>query len=69
MRRLKLFIGVTGAQWAKERLDCCTLLPNVDDIESYAHDKGLQISSSPNENVDGLDGIFFIDYFAPDGAF
>jgi len=60
--RLKLFIEITGAQWAKEHLDCT--LPNLDDIRSYASDKGLQICIKPSGTLTTEMAFAFIDYFA-----
>jgi hypothetical protein len=60
--RLKLFIEITGAQWAKEHLDC--VLPTVDDVRGYANDKGLQISIKPNGTLTTAMAFVFIDYFA-----
>jgi len=60
--RLKLFIEITGAQWAKEHLDCT--LPRVEDIRSYANDRGLQIFVKPNGTLTTTMAFVFIDYFA-----
>ena len=60
--RLKLFIEITGAQWAKEHLDCT--LPKVEDISSYANNRGLQISIKPNGTLTTTMAFVFIDYFA-----
>jgi len=60
--RLKLFIEITGAPWAKEHLDC--ILPRVDDVRGYANDKGLQLSIKPNGTLTTAMAFVFIDYFA-----
>jgi hypothetical protein len=60
--RLKLFIEITGAQWAKEHLDCS--LPKVDDIKDYAADRGLQFCAKPNGTLTTTMAFVFIDYFA-----
>lgn len=60
--RLQLFIDITGAQWAKEHLDC--RLPKVEDVRSYADAKGLQINVKPNGTLATTMAFVFIDYFA-----
>ncbi len=60
--RLKLLIELTGAQWAKEHLDCT--LPKVQDIEDYAKDKGLEICIKPNGTMTTSMALAFVDYFA-----
>ena len=60
--RLRLFIEITGAQWAKEHLDCT--LPRIEDVRSYANDRGLQICVKPNGTLTTTMAFVFIDYFA-----
>lgn len=60
--RLKLFIEITGAEWAKEHLDCT--LPEVRDIEDYAKERGLQCSVKPNGTLTTTMAFVFIDHFA-----
>lgn len=60
--RLKLFIEITNADWAKEHLDC--MLPNIDDVKNYANDKGLEIFIKPNGTLTTAAAFVFIDYFA-----
>ena len=60
--RLKLFIDVTNADWAKEHLDC--MLPNVDDVKAYATERGLDISIKPNGTLTTAAAFVFVDYFA-----
>ena len=60
--RLKLFIEITGAQWAKEHLDCT--LPKVDEIKNYATEKGLHFCVKPNGTMTTSMAFVFIDYFA-----
>lgn len=60
--RLKLVIDVTGAEWAKEHLECT--LPRVEDIEDYAKEKKLQVSIRPNGTSTTTLALVFVDYFA-----
>ena len=60
--RLKLVIEVTGAQWAKEHLECS--LPKIKDIEDYAKDKQLQVSIKSNGTLTTALALVFVDYFA-----
>jgi SAM-dependent methyltransferase len=60
--RLRLFVEITNAEWAKEHLDCT--LPKIDDIKDYANDKGLEISIEPNGTLTTTAAFVFIDYFA-----
>ena len=65
--RLKLILKLTGAQWAREHLDCT--LPNVEDIEEYANEKGLEISIRPNGTLTTSMAFVFVDYFASKSDF
>lgn len=60
--RLKLFIKLTGAQWAKEHLECA--LPEVGDIEAYASKRGLKADIKPNGCQTTSVALVFVDYFA-----
>ena len=60
--RLKLIIDITGADWAKEHLECS--LPRVQDIEEFAARRGLQISVKPNGTMTTSLAFLFVDYFA-----
>lgn len=60
--RLKLVIEITGAQWAREHLDCT--LPNVDEVRRYASDRGLEIDVKPNGTLTTTMAFVFLDYFA-----
>jgi hypothetical protein len=60
--RLKLFVEVTNAEWAKEHLDCT--LPRIDDVKNYANNRGLDISIRPNGTLTTAAAFVFIDYFA-----
>jgi len=60
--RLRLFVEITGAEWAKEHLDCA--LPRIDDVKNYAFDRGLEISIKPNGTLTTAAAFVFIDYFA-----
>lgn len=60
--QLKLTIEITGAQWAKEHLECT--LPNIQDIRDYAADKKLQLFIKPNGSLTTSLAFVFVDYFA-----
>jgi hypothetical protein len=60
--RLKLFIDITNAEWAREHLDC--MLPNVSDVKTYAAQRGLEISIRPNGTLTTAAAFVFVDYFA-----
>lgn len=58
--RLQLIIDITGAQWAKEHLDCS--LPKINDIRHFASQRGLQFSAKPNGTMTTSLSFVFIDY-------
>lgn len=60
--RLKLFIEVTNAQWAKEHLTCS--LPMLEDIENYAQRNNLNITINPNGTLTTSMAIEFMNFFA-----
>src|SRR5262249_9119656 len=60
--RLKLVIEITGAQWAKEHLHCT--MPKIDDVRSYAGQRGLDLSIKPNGTLTTAMAFVFIDHFA-----
>lgn len=60
--RLRLFIEVTGAQWAREHLDCS--LPRIDDIRAYANARGMRVSVKPNGSLATSIALVFLDHFA-----
>jgi SAM-dependent methyltransferase len=60
--RLRLVIDITGAQWAKEHLDCS--LPKIEDVRSYAEEKGLHCCVIPNGTLATSLAFAFIDHFA-----
>jgi 2-polyprenyl-3-methyl-5-hydroxy-6-metoxy-1,4-benzoquinol methylase len=60
--RLRLVIDVTGADWAKEHLEC--KLPSINDIKKYAEKRGLTISIQPNGTLTTTLAFVFIDHFA-----
>jgi hypothetical protein len=60
--RLQLFIDITGAQWAKEHLECD--LPKIEDIKSFAKQRGLTFSAKPNGTLTTGIAIEFMNYFA-----
>jgi SAM-dependent methyltransferase len=60
--RLQLFIDITDAQWAKEHLQCD--LPKIEDIKSFAEQRGLSFSAKPNGTLTTGIAIEFMNYFA-----
>lgn len=60
--RLQLFISITGAQWAREHLECT--LPKIEDIKSFAEQRGLSFSMKPNGTLTTSIAIEFMNYFA-----
>lgn len=60
--RLQLFIDITGAQWAREHLECS--LPRTEDVKSYAEQRGLSFSIKPNGTLTTGIAIEFMNYFA-----
>lgn len=60
--RLRLFIDITGAQWAREHLECS--LPRVDDLTAYAASRGLALEVRPSGTVTTTTALVFLDYFA-----
>lgn len=59
--RLKLIFEVTGAEWAKEHLDCT--LPKIEEIYDYATERGLNFSRKPNGTLTTSMAFVFMDYF------
>lgn len=60
--RLKLFIKITDAEWAKEHLEC--ELPELQFIQNYASNKRLKIKISPNGTLTTSIALEFMNYFA-----
>lgn len=60
--RLQLFIDITDFQWAREHLECT--LPNIEDIKTFAVQRGLNISVKPNGTLTTGIAIEFMNYFA-----
>jgi hypothetical protein len=60
--RLRLVIEITGAEWAKEHLECS--LPKIEQIEEYALNRGLKLSIKPNGTMVTSLAFVFLDYFA-----
>ncbi|CAK8719688.1 MAG: Methyltransferase domain-containing protein [Candidatus Electronema aureum] len=57
----KLVMEITGAEWAKEHLECT--LPKIEDIKKYANERGLQINIKPNGTSSTTLALVFADYF------
>jgi hypothetical protein len=60
--RLGLVIEITGAQWAKEHLDCS--LPHLELIKSFAEQHSLDIEIKPNGSLTTSMALVFMDYFS-----
>lgn len=60
--RLQLFIDITNAQWAREHLECD--LPKIDDIKTFAEQRGLSFTAKPNGTLTTGIAIEFMNYFA-----
>ena len=60
--RLKLMIDITGAEWAKEHLDCT--LPNIALIKSFAEQQSLDFEIKPNGSLAASMALVFMDYFS-----
>ena len=60
--RLKLVLEITGAEWAKEHLECT--LPRLEDIRDYATKKGLHLEAKPNGTLTTSMAFVFVNYFA-----
>lgn len=59
--RLRLFVELTGAEWAKEHLDCT--LPEISFVEDYASARGLAYRIRPNGSVTTSMAMFFASHF------
>jgi len=60
--RLKLFIEITDADWAREHLSCT--LPKIEMIKEYASIRGLKCSIQPNGTLTTSMTTVFVDHFA-----
>ena len=60
--RLKLFIEITSAGWAREHLGCT--LPIIEMIKKYATTRGLECNIQPNGTLTTSMTMVFVDYFA-----
>ncbi len=60
--RLRLVIEITGAEWAKEHLECS--LPRIEQIKEYSLNRGLKFSIKPNGTMVTSLAFVFLDYFA-----
>lgn len=60
--RLRLIIEITGAQWAKEHLDCG--LPTLEDVARYAESRKLTYTVKPNGALATALAFVFMDHFA-----
>lgn len=60
--RLRLFIDITGAQWARVHLDCS--LPSLDHIRMFADRRRLRISIKPNGTPSTSIALVLLDHFA-----
>jgi hypothetical protein len=58
----QLIFATTGADWAKEHLDCT--LPTLENMSAYAAARGLRHSVRPNGSIMTTLPFVFVDYFA-----
>jgi hypothetical protein len=60
--RLELIIELTGAEWAKEHLDCA--LPTLEYMEQFSSSRGVQLSVQPNGTLTTSLALVFASHFA-----
>jgi SAM-dependent methyltransferase len=60
--RLELILEITGAAWAKEHLECG--LPELAEVEAYAHARGFELAVEPNGNLGTSLAFVFLDFMA-----
>lgn len=59
--RLRLFIDVMDAPWAREHLECT--LPKLEMVHEYAEDRGFAITTEPNGFMPFAAAIELANYF------
>lgn len=62
VERLQLILDLTGAEWAREHLECT--LPGLEDITGYASSRGLDVEVIPNGTLTTSFALVFVDHFA-----
>lgn len=62
VERLNLILDVTGADWAKEHLECT--LPTIDFVEGFAKERNLEVSIKPNGVLTTTLAFVFAAYFS-----
>lgn len=60
--RLELLIDITGAEWAKEHLECS--LPDIESIETFAEHLSLDLTVQPNGTLASSLALVFMSHFA-----
>ncbi len=60
--RLQLIVEITGADWAREHLQCS--LPDIDFIKQFVNARGLQCSIKPNGTMAMTLALVFMEHFA-----
>lgn len=60
--RLEMIVEVTGSDWAKEHLEC--ELPQVEDLERYAKERGYGVDVRPSGNKVSSLPIVLMEHFA-----
>jgi len=60
--RLRLFIEITGADWARQHSECT--LPRIEMIKNYSNIRGLECNIQPNGTLTTSMTMVFVDYFA-----
>jgi SAM-dependent methyltransferase len=64
--RLELILAVTGAEWAREHLECG--LPELGELERFAAERNLALKVRPNGTLLLSLTTFFMGYFAVAGG-
>lgn len=60
--RLEFLLRVTGADWAREHLECG--LPYLADIEKFAQQRGIRCKIRPNGSVATSTALVLLEHFA-----
>ena len=60
--RLELVMDITGADWAKEHLDCA--LPKIEFIREFAEKNSLELTVEPNGTLATSLALVFMDHFS-----
>ena len=61
-RRLELILEITGAQWAREHLECG--LPTLEEIQAYAASRSIRCRIEPNGCLMTSLSMVFVEHYA-----